>query len=454
MQADEADAWVLWDVVEEHLDEAEFGVVQFRRMLDHPSVTLADLGSWQERLAAHVDGLVVGGPAVIRRLVVPALEAAEEPERVTACALALLESGDFGPFHAALAHPQEPMRRAAAWACSLTSAGDKVARTAAQRLHAAASADERCGLLEVLAARGAGHPLVIDLLGDDESATLAAALRVAPFCQGPGLVRAIENHLDSSDPSVIEAALFAALVHESALAFDALESYAATGPVISPPLLALLAALGGPRQHAAIADRVGSAAHARAALFALGYSGNPAHAPLLLDRLRGPDETLAKIAAQSLSISFGLDLDDARFQLPPRPSSDLRELPPPEDDPEALEALPPFEGDDLDALPLPEPEDDLPAFDPDAIEREVARVSAGMQPGKRHLAGQVYSHAGLLDLLVRTPLRRRHTLAQALFIETCGSCHVDSRASVERQRHQLGLASQQASKPRRRYPIG
>jgi uncharacterized protein (TIGR02270 family) len=448
---DTADALILWDVVEEHLDEAEFGVVQFRRMLEHPSLTLPELDKWQERLAAHIDGLVVGGPVVIQRLVVPALEEARAPERVTAGSLALLESGELSQFHNLLGHPQEQMRQAAAWACALTNVGERVAQGALQTLHAAASAYEQAGLLDVIASRGIGAPGVTEILRDSDPVILPAALRAAPFCQGPGLLRAIESHLGSSNPVVLEAAIFAALAHQSPLGLEALESHASTAQLGSKSLLALLAALGGPNQHAIIAHLAGSGTHESAALFALGYSGNLTHAPLLLERLRDEDATRAKIAAQSLSMLFDLDL--ARFQLPPRRANDPGKLPRPTEDLEAIEALPPFDEDDLDELPLPEPEDDLPTLDPGAIESEVARISAVMQPGKRHLGGHLYSRGQLLDLLARTPLRRRHTLAQVLFIDTGRQCHVDTRAGIERQRHQLARAAQQVSASRHRYPI-
>lgn len=87
---------ILWNVVEEHLDEAEFLVEQWASARRSPLYTLTELDEGpQARLDGHVDGLVVNGPLAHERVVWPAVEGADEPARVTAAALALLDAGDF-----------------------------------------------------------------------------------------------------------------------------------------------------------------------------------------------------------------------------------------------------------------------------------------------------------------------------------------------------------------------
>src|SRR5258708_6687694 len=89
---------VLWDVVEEHLDELEFCVEQFERMLDDAELSLPHLSSIEARLFAHLDGLVVEGEPVIDRLIVPAIDdvAPDRPHRVTALGLAVTATGRHG----------------------------------------------------------------------------------------------------------------------------------------------------------------------------------------------------------------------------------------------------------------------------------------------------------------------------------------------------------------------
>ncbi|MCY1078318.1 hypothetical protein [Archangium lansingense] len=74
-----------WDIYEEHLNEAAFRWSQWEAALDF---TLEETAEVEEQVAAHVDGLVVGGEPVARKLLEPAL--AEKPERIVAAALALL----------------------------------------------------------------------------------------------------------------------------------------------------------------------------------------------------------------------------------------------------------------------------------------------------------------------------------------------------------------------------
>ncbi|MCA9655736.1 MAG: hypothetical protein H6712_06215 [Myxococcales bacterium] len=88
---------ILWDVVEEHLDEAEFLVEQWQSARRSASYTLAEIVAGPEaRLEAHVDGLQSSGPLALERVAWPVLEdGAEPPERVAAAALALLDGGDL-----------------------------------------------------------------------------------------------------------------------------------------------------------------------------------------------------------------------------------------------------------------------------------------------------------------------------------------------------------------------
>ena len=85
-----------WDIYETHLDEAAFRGSQWEKALDAPDFVLEEVAELEEPLAAHVDGLVLGGEPVATRLLVPALT--EDPERVVAAALALLGAeGAYGP---------------------------------------------------------------------------------------------------------------------------------------------------------------------------------------------------------------------------------------------------------------------------------------------------------------------------------------------------------------------
>src|SRR5215813_13541908 len=85
---------ILWDVVEEHLDEAAFLVDQWESALHSPKFDLKDLAKIERRLEGHIDGLIVGGNEVSRRILDLELANADERGRAVVSALALLFSRD------------------------------------------------------------------------------------------------------------------------------------------------------------------------------------------------------------------------------------------------------------------------------------------------------------------------------------------------------------------------
>src|SRR5262249_14679432 len=88
---------IRWDIVEEHLDEAAFLYQLWEQSLRSPKYTLREIAEGpEERMLAHLDGLVVGGSPVAKKLLIPSLES-DEPGVVFAAAYALLasEDGDF-----------------------------------------------------------------------------------------------------------------------------------------------------------------------------------------------------------------------------------------------------------------------------------------------------------------------------------------------------------------------
>src|SRR5262245_29023441 len=86
-----APAMVLWDVVEEHLDDAAFLFEQWERALVAPDYTLSEVAERLEpRLFAHLDGLEIAGAEVVPRLLEPQLWS-ELREEVFVAALARCE---------------------------------------------------------------------------------------------------------------------------------------------------------------------------------------------------------------------------------------------------------------------------------------------------------------------------------------------------------------------------
>jgi hypothetical protein len=104
---------LFWDVLEEHLDEAEFLWAQWERGLVAHDLTLDELASGAERrLLAHLDGLIIAGPPAAERLLLPAIAGAD-PERASAAASALLAGPVAGLDAVADALTRAPVERRA-----------------------------------------------------------------------------------------------------------------------------------------------------------------------------------------------------------------------------------------------------------------------------------------------------------------------------------------------------
>ncbi|HEX3904694.1 MAG TPA: hypothetical protein VH853_17800, partial [Polyangia bacterium] len=91
------EAAVLWDVFEEHLDEATFLLQSWRTAVRSPRTSLTLLQKTVEpRLLAHLDALAVGGPPVADALLWPALgkESEAKAPAVAAIGSALLLGDD------------------------------------------------------------------------------------------------------------------------------------------------------------------------------------------------------------------------------------------------------------------------------------------------------------------------------------------------------------------------
>src|SRR6186713_3314527 len=85
---------ILWDIYEEHLDEAAFLLTQWEDAMKSAVYALPDvIVGPEERLAAHLDALVVGGKPVAEKLLFPALEG-DDAGKIFAASWALLHAED------------------------------------------------------------------------------------------------------------------------------------------------------------------------------------------------------------------------------------------------------------------------------------------------------------------------------------------------------------------------
>src|SRR3569623_564114 len=244
---------ILWDIYEEHLEEAAFLWGQWERAMDAAHYTLDEvIEGPEERLRAHLDGLVLGGKAVAEKLLIPALSD-DDQGKVSAAAWALLEAEDAD--HLDLVFQ------------ALASAGKKETRAALSRAY---ELSERPDLAERLRPRmqGSAPPLqalIIDVLSarvppqqpgqppawgialeagleSRHQELLQSALRALCRAPDPSCVRLVEPSLASPYTAVRDAAIEAGLclgMRAARTAASKLVARTAAGPRLPLAVLAL-----------------------------------------------------------------------------------------------------------------------------------------------------------------------------------------------------------------------
>jgi uncharacterized protein (TIGR02270 family) len=412
---------VSWDVMREHLAEAAFLWGHWERALVSPRYTLAEVAAGpEERLRAHIDGLVVGGAEVAERLLVPALVPVnDEAEPVFAAAAALLAGGD-------------PERTANLIGATRTA--DAAALSAIGRAFALHPSRETTAALLAAAEADAGLPpaaeaIVLDacrrtavdpgavldraMRGEDASAK-AVALEIARRA-GRFTPELLGYFLKRRHRVAGEAALHSARRAGLAPAWNvALER--AEGPEPSRDDLVCLAVAGEPERLELLFTLAGIAQHRRDALWALGYAGRVRGAEICLDLMA--DESCARLAGDAFSAITGLALAGELVATGAGEDED-------EDEAEAEE-------DDEDGgLPRPARA---------AVARWWSEQRSRFTVDTRYMAGTPATVERAIEVLASGPMHRRPALALELCARTAGEVDVDVADWAHRQQRALAAA--------------
>jgi uncharacterized protein (TIGR02270 family) len=417
---------ILWDIMEEYVDETEFALERFESALDDREYNLQEVADGpEEKIDACIDGLVIGGPQVVERLLIPGLdEAAGEPPRATALVLALLAANRRNVVHDCFAHSSETLRAAAARACALD-VSPTLDPWLRDQLRDASTPEQRATLLEVIAARGIQLDSVSSYLASGDSAEVAAAAKAARHADARTHLGAIQALTQQGDAAVRDAAIITALHYGSLQCWNLCERLAVDPAAPHPLAMQLYAALGGPQQHDRLIETLALDSHRGAAIRALGFSGSVGVVDRLLTCIsEGGDELDAKLAAEAIASIAGLDLRDDQFLI-----EEAR-------DETEDEALPPLE-EDLDTDLTLDLADALPVPNPEAIAKWWEETRPKLNPTLRHLAAQPWSPAAIGSFLESASLRSRHPVALSLSIRTGGQAYVDTRAFAKRQHAQM-----------------
>ena len=411
----------LWDIVEEHLDEAEFLWEQWEHGLVAPHYTLSELADGpEERLMAHLDGLVVNGPRVAERLLIPTIADLDaEPTRVRAAALALLQSPGEAGVHAVLAafHEAPLQRDELARALECSDRPDLLPRISA--LLTSPDLDLRHSAARIMVFHDASFTDAIPtLLASERTLDRALGLRLA--ARLPGETRHLHElraSLRSDDPELRDVALgSAALLGLPEAWARARELVQSQDPTAGHALL-LLALRGEPADAPLLLAAAEAEATRNAGLWALGFLGTAEAVDATLQWLE--DDAHARLAGEALAAITGLDLEDANLT---RAAGDD----------EALEHR---------------PEDDLPLPDPMGVLRWWRENRERFADGRRHLAGNPHTLAAQWAAITAGPMRRRpaHLMALQLQLPAKQRPRLEPRAPTRRQHAELAAWTPPAS---------
>jgi uncharacterized protein (TIGR02270 family) len=377
---------------QEHLDSAAFLHAQWRAAMGSPLLSLRDVAEGvEERVLAHVDGLVLGEKPVMERVLLPALEdEGAAPEVTWAAAYALLEGGNGGLVVKALVGSGELPERAAALELALKLSSVRV--DGSLRRLAAPGAPPLVAASAVRVLGTAGEEL---MLSPDPSLS-AAAIGLCWKSPSPHAREILERALTSEVAPVRDAALRSGLLLRLRSAWDACVALVdARRPGAGLAMQAL--AMGGSAAHV---DLLGSCLDDEAlrpeALFALGFSGRPRAVEACLPWLA--DKDLGPLAGEVFSVVTGAAIDG--------PLKAGRK-----EEEDAAEA-------GLDEDLSGDPEEDLPPPEPEAVKALWEQRKGQLRPEGRFLGGEPLSAARLTSALANGPTRRRPMLALELAIRT------------------------------------
>jgi uncharacterized protein (TIGR02270 family) len=399
---------ILWDVVEEHLDEAEFLFEMCERALDASDHTQKNLErSFGERLAAHLDGVVIAGNAVVARVLVPVLENPESERCCAAvCALALLEvSGEERAswvFDALANAPDGSSVRAGIARALETSANPglnhELLRAVTQGGH-----ENVAELWAALAARrvdvGAS---VTHGLRADNVAVRTAAVRAAAMRPPEHLWDFVARSLDAQNENERMAAMETAMIWGFRAGWDCCVLQAQHA---MPQCLVWVAMLNGDKSLQTLLAAVERKDTRYAALRALGYTGMVSAADICLEWMHNTDKRTAKLAAEAFGTITGTDAYTPGFGLAES-----------EDEP-----LPDLENDLAENSLVASSDDNLPMPDAGAFVRWWNHHRQRFVTHQRYLCGHNFQESLAHKGLAEHPMRRRRWLQQEITIRSRGT---------------------------------
>jgi uncharacterized protein (TIGR02270 family) len=412
---------ILVDILEEHLEEADFLWQQREAALDSRDYDLAELAELEERFLAHLDGLGVGGKEAWK-LLLPKLEEGEEGETLAA-ALVGLESGRRERIDAVLdafsgAGDDLPAGLVAAWRHTTYPGANPFLESQLE----SASAAVRAAATEALGFRRApvAPARLTALLGDDDPRVVAAAVRTAGRLRLDQLMGPVgEVHESTADPSVRGEAWETGLLLGSGRCLSGCRRAVSERGDQAARAITLLGLGGRPEDRSLLESALGQPALARAAVLALGLLGDPAAVEPLIRCAAETD--LARLAGEALSRITGVHLSEAGLEAE---AAEAETVVPPDDT-----------GDEEEYVE--DPDEGLPRPDPQKLEAWWGENGSRFDEKVRWRLGRPHDAELLIEILRQGSMADRRFAAFELALADASGSYPECSAFCARQHREL-----------------
>jgi uncharacterized protein (TIGR02270 family) len=417
---------ILWDIYEEHLGEAAWLWGEWEQALDSALYAVGDVAIGpEERLLAHLDGLVLGGQRVAQKLLLPAL-GNDDLGLVAAATWALVQAEDADHQDAvveALAAAPPPAQAAMGRALWLAPRAD-ISRLLP--LWNDGSPTLRAMIVDIFSPREplwvrerldsafrSGHPTLI-----------AAALRAVRRTRDREFVEHVRFALQYQQPEILRESLV------TGLSLQMKDTWAACRAAAGAPgddcrlALGLLAISPDLKDRDLVRGRAADAAVARHALWALGFCADVKAVDFLVQAMAKPEH--ARVAGESFTAITGVPLAGTLVKPGETVGPEVEEV------------------KDDDPPPVVRSEDYLPEPRVEAVVKLWEKERARYHPVVRYVGGLPRNTEALRPTLTTAATWRRQVLATELALSLVNPPQVELRDWAKNQLGQLA----QLAKPK------
>lgn len=406
-------------VVQQHVEDAAILHATRTAFTRAPHVKLSHLRRFDDRLAAHLDGLAVAGKQAL-----PLCEAALEMPNAGAMFVAGVRALDEGEKNTllrliVLAQSIPECSKGLASAFGWLER-EQLRGVVTNFLNSPAPERRLLGLTASSLHRLDPGLIRARQLEDPDAAVRARALRAAGELGKRELVSTIAAAIGDEDPLCrFWAGWAAVLLGDRLEALEYLKAIGSTDESQQPRALHLaLQALPVADAHAMLQRFAQDPAEVRMLLQGSGLVGDPAYIPWLIGQMT--DDKLARLAGEAFTLITGADLADLDLERNAPETLDAG----PNDDPEDPNV-------DMDA------DEDLPWPDQKLVQAWWTWNGARFTPGSRHFVGAPVSRNHCIDVLKNGYQRQRIAAAYHLCLLNPGTPLFEWRAPAWRQQREL-----------------